>query len=137
MIKLVFKDATGREAQFPLTSELTVGRDEKCDVVLADPRVSRRHARVYIEWHQAVIEDLGSRNGTFVNRRQIIEPRQLQPGDTISIGSYRLQLVETNPLMDYVAPTRIVTQDELNALSDSTAKMGPGEAVTDPKLPRK
>jgi pSer/pThr/pTyr-binding forkhead associated (FHA) protein len=118
MIKLVLKDSKGREAQFPLTSELIIGRDENCDIALADPRISRRHARVYLEGRQAVIEDLGSRNGTFVNRKQIVEPQRLNRGDLITVGKFKLQLVETNPLMDYVAPTQVVSAEDLDRLTE-------------------
>jgi len=118
MIKLVMKDSKGREAQFPLTCELIIGRDEKCDIALADPRISRRHARVYIEGRQAAIEDLGSRNGTFVNRKQIVGPQRLSPGDLINVGKFKLQLVETNPLLDYVAPTQVVSAEELDRLTE-------------------
>jgi ABC transport system ATP-binding/permease protein len=50
-----------------LSSPLTVGRGEDADLVLADVLVSRRHARVTPSDTGAVVEDLGSRNGTFVN----------------------------------------------------------------------
>ena len=63
-----------------------VGR-EGCDVVLADPGVSRRHAAV--RWLESgpAIEDLGSRNGTWVNEARIEGVSPLGPGDVVRIGS--------------------------------------------------
>jgi S1-C subfamily serine protease len=79
-------------AEFPASQhhELIIGRDPSCDVKF-DPDndlVSRRHARM----NQGpgpgtyTIADLGSRNGTFVNRQRIFEPVVLAPGDTVQLG---------------------------------------------------
>ncbi len=66
--------------------ELLIGRDEGCDLVISDRLVSRRHARIRLDGGQYFLEDLNSKNGTFVNGREISEPRLLEDGDEIQIA---------------------------------------------------
>jgi pSer/pThr/pTyr-binding forkhead associated (FHA) protein len=75
-----------------LVSPLTVGRAADADLVLADELVSRRHARVSQQGAGAVAEDLGSRNGTFVNGNQIHGPTRLVPGDQLQLGVTLVEL---------------------------------------------
>ncbi|MEI8376369.1 MAG: FHA domain-containing protein, partial [Planctomycetota bacterium] len=76
-----------------ITGQTTlVGRDNTCDLVLADPRVSRRHARLVRSGDQVSIEDLGSPNGTFVNGLRISALQTLRSGDLVAIGRFTLKL---------------------------------------------
>jgi hypothetical protein len=76
---------------FPLDSaELTIGRGENAGITLADPGISRMHARVVREGDDFVVEDLGSTNGTEVNG-QLIKRRRLADGDRVRLGSSTLQ----------------------------------------------
>ena len=68
------------------TGPLTIGRLPECDVVLADPNVSRRHAEIRRVEGGFVVADLNSLNGTRVNGARISE-RTLRDGDEISVGS--------------------------------------------------
>jgi hypothetical protein len=65
---------------------VTIGRMSDCEVVLADPRSSRRHAEIQPVGHGFVISDLGSMNGTMVNGTPIRE-HPLSDGDEIRLGS--------------------------------------------------
>lgn len=67
-------------------AELILGRGEECDVVIPDRQVSREHARIRLEGEGYVLEDLGSKNGTFVNGQRLSEPHLLQDGDEIQIA---------------------------------------------------
>lgn len=64
---------------------LTVGRGKDSHILLEDHLVSRNHAIIYPEGERIIIEDLNSRNGTFVNEEKI-KKQELQPGDKIRIG---------------------------------------------------
>jgi DNA-binding winged helix-turn-helix (wHTH) protein len=64
-----------------------IGRDMDAAVWLDSPQVSRRHARITITDEAATIEDLGSKNRTLVNDRQVTAPTRLIDGDSIQIGS--------------------------------------------------
>jgi pSer/pThr/pTyr-binding forkhead associated (FHA) protein len=66
---------------------ILVGRAPNADVRIADPRVSRLHARMEMRDDGVYVEDLGSRNGTRVDGEPIAGSRRLQAGDEIGVGS--------------------------------------------------
>lgn len=68
---------------------IIVGRLKDCDVVLSDPTVSGRHARLSWEDAHVVVEDLGSANGTFVRGERVRRAR-VRPGDEVRLGRARL-----------------------------------------------
>jgi DNA-binding winged helix-turn-helix (wHTH) protein len=63
-----------------------IGRDADADVVIDSAKVSRRHARIVVDDGGAVLEDLGSKNGTFLNGERLGGPAHLAHGDEIRIG---------------------------------------------------
>jgi pSer/pThr/pTyr-binding forkhead associated (FHA) protein len=92
---LVVRSGGGRAGEtFPLgTEETTIGRSPECDIFLDDVTVSRRHAVIKREGNQLEIEDLGSLNGTFLNRRRI-ESGELSDDDELQIGKYKLTFLQ-------------------------------------------
>src|SRR5262245_20833444 len=64
---------------------VTLGRHPNCDIRVTDDTVSRRHARIFARGGGYILEDLGSRNGTFVNGRQISGQARLSNHDRIHI----------------------------------------------------
>jgi DNA-binding winged helix-turn-helix (wHTH) protein len=70
-----------------------LGRGEDSLVALTEQRVSRRHAHIVVSQGLAILEDLGSRNGTYLNGRKIEGPVTLHSGDRIGIGSTQLLFV--------------------------------------------
>src|SRR5688572_7523847 len=70
--------------------EYVLGRDPNVEIYLDAPKVSRRHARITIAAARAAIEDLGSKNGTFVGDRRIDGSMAIGHGDVITIGSVKL-----------------------------------------------
>jgi pSer/pThr/pTyr-binding forkhead associated (FHA) protein len=77
---------------FDLGSELIVGRGEKCHVVLDDTYVSQVHARIFAKDDGYVLEDLGSTNGTYLNRQKVTAPVEVQRGDRVKIGRTVLEM---------------------------------------------
>ena len=71
--------------------ENLLGRDEQALLAIDSPAVSRHHARIIVTAGGASIEDLGSKNGTFVGGRRVKETVPLFDGDEIRLGSVRLQ----------------------------------------------
>jgi len=69
-----------------LDGENVIGRDEGVAVRIDAPGVSRRHARVIVSRGQAILEDLGSKNGTYVNDRRIDVPTPLPDGSVFRLG---------------------------------------------------
>ena len=88
---LVVRSGGGRagESFVPRGPRTLIGRSPDCDVFLDDVTVSRRHAELVAEDDRFTIRDLGSLNGTFVNRRRI-EAAQLEDDDEVQIGKYRM-----------------------------------------------
>jgi DNA-binding winged helix-turn-helix (wHTH) protein len=82
---------TSPTAEIRLThGENVLGRDGVGGARLDSSTVSRRHARIVVLGEKTTIEDLGSKNGTFVNNQPVTTPRTLADGDQIRIGSFLL-----------------------------------------------
>jgi transcriptional regulator with GAF, ATPase, and Fis domain len=72
--------------RIPLNGSLLVGRGPTADLQLVDGKVSREHCRVDASGARAMIEDLGSQNGTYVNGERIDRPTPLAEGDEVAVG---------------------------------------------------
>ena len=77
----------------PQGERTTIGRSPDCDIFLDDVTVSRKHAVLLEQDGEYVIEDQGSLNGTFVNRKRIDAGTRLESGDELQIGKYRLSFI--------------------------------------------
>ena len=132
--------------QLALDREVTIGRDESADFALSDPHASRRHCSVRLTNGQAVVTDLESSNGTFVNNQQVIGSAELGPGDDLLVGVTVLEIrgkeaETTRPLSgvravpdalrqpertpDYVPPAAPTAEAPAAAAADPTAKLDP------------
>jgi DNA-binding winged helix-turn-helix (wHTH) protein len=86
VLKWVGGRATLREGRQVL------GRDPDVDIFLNQPRVSRHHARITVASGRVTIEDIGSKNGTFVGSSRVDSARLLADGDVIALGAVELTL---------------------------------------------
>jgi hypothetical protein len=88
---LVVRSGGGRAGEHfaPHGERTTIGRSPDCDIFLDDVTVSRKHAVLAERDGDFVIEDQGSLNGTFLNRKRI-ESSRIEDGDELQIGKYRL-----------------------------------------------
>jgi pSer/pThr/pTyr-binding forkhead associated (FHA) protein len=88
---LVVRAGGGRVGEsFPLEGDrMTIGRRPDSDVFLDDVTVSRDHALIVRRGDEFHLDDLGSLNGTYVNRRRI-ETHHLADGDELQVGKYKL-----------------------------------------------
>ena len=82
----VVEPAETRGTVYDLTDELTMGRATGCHITLDDTYVSQLHARVFRRDGQIYIEDLGSTNGTYVNRTKVTAPLVVRRGDRLQVG---------------------------------------------------
>jgi pSer/pThr/pTyr-binding forkhead associated (FHA) protein len=89
----VVEPAELRGRTFPLAEELTVGRAAGCQVTLDDTYASQIHARVFARDGQLFVEDLGSTNGTYLNRRKVQGPQVMRRGDRLQVGNTMMELV--------------------------------------------
>ena len=84
---ITVRDAFGNQREIEISrTPFTLGRQGDNDLVLLDTRVSRRHAHIVKDGEAYLLEDVGSRHGTFVNGERLTAPRPLHPGDQISLG---------------------------------------------------
>ena len=87
---LVMQRGPGAGARFLLDAErTTAGRSTEADIFLDDVTVSRRHAEFVREGQMFWVRDVGSLNGTYVNRERI-DHVVLRPGDEVQIGKFRM-----------------------------------------------
>ncbi|HEY6962498.1 MAG TPA: FHA domain-containing protein [Gaiellaceae bacterium] len=92
---LVVRQGGGRagESFRPAGERTRIGRSPDCDIFLDDVTVSRNHAVLVEEDGHYVVEDQGSLNGTFVNRKRI-DRVPLREGDELQVGKYRMTFIE-------------------------------------------
>jgi predicted component of type VI protein secretion system len=136
-----FRCTAGHETQVIAWREtFTVGRSAENDLVVPDKRVSRRHARVRQVGDDYLVEDLGSDNGTFLNRRheviRVSTPQRLQPGDVLRVGpmhlSFEIDEPASKPLPSHaVAPS---TTDQFD-VEPATPTLAISETATGRVVP--
>ena len=92
---LVIRSGGGRVGEsFPLNGDrMTIGRRPDSDIFLDDVTVSRDHALLVRRGGDLYLDDLGSLNGSYVNRRRI-ESHRLEDGDELQIGKYKLTFLQ-------------------------------------------
>lgn len=72
--------------QWLIDHSLVIGRDAACDIVIPDRQVSRRHAQISPTENGVILEDLGSKNGTYLNNQLLSEAVKLKEADEIAIA---------------------------------------------------
>lgn len=85
---VVVTEDGGQPRTYPLSEDeaLTIGRAETCQIVLKDTYVSQAHTRIFAKEGSWYVEDLGSTNGTYLNRAKVGEASPLTPGDEVRLG---------------------------------------------------
>ncbi|MCG9477533.1 MAG: FHA domain-containing protein [Actinomycetia bacterium] len=75
-----------------LAGEVSIGRAAGCQVTIDDTYASQIHARIFNRDNQWQIEDLGSTNGTWLNRHKVAGPMVIKPGDVVQIGNTVMEM---------------------------------------------
>lgn len=134
MPTLVIKGPDGTEQEQDFVDQLTVGRAEGNDLILAEGGVSRKHARFFLEGDEVMVEDLGSANGTIVNGERIDGPTKLDPAAAIVLGDYEAQLkagTRARPKVDKgkakpsSRPTQAISRSQLAKSEPRATKVVP------------
>jgi len=79
-------------ATHALAPEMSIGRAAGCTIVIDDHYVSSVHTRVFRRDEQWMVEDLGSTNGTYLNRKKVTSPTVIHRGDQVQVGNVLLEL---------------------------------------------
>ncbi len=102
-------EGPGAGRQLVLDRPIVIGRSPETDFVLEDGQLSRRHARVSPAGDDsAVVEDLGSSNGTFVNHHELHGRARLDPGDELLVGVTLIQLRTSQQVASQPSAVRAV-----------------------------
>jgi pSer/pThr/pTyr-binding forkhead associated (FHA) protein len=102
MPRLILKFDDRIVNEYALGSVVTIGRLPDNMLVIDNPAVSGQHARILLEGDHYVVEDLRSKNGTFVNEQDVVRAR-LRNGDVLLVGKHKLVFDETADAESIVA----------------------------------
>lgn len=116
---------------------LVLGRDKGCDVVLTDETVSRKHARIVRGADGYYLEDLQSRNGTFLNGRRVNGPIRLRDGDGFRLYDVALTFSEgcAQSLKPTVSGSGVWLADEIASAEEASKRVGATVAEIDLSSP--
>lgn len=95
MARLVVESG-GERREYPIAGSLVIGRLRSNQVFIDDNKLSREHARIQFDGRVFMLQDLGSKNGTFHNGRRLEQPVALRPNDTVKVGEFTFRFL-TDP----------------------------------------
>jgi len=117
-------------------NKLLIGRAEECDVRPLSEDVSRRHCAVHVGPSEVWVEDLGSRNGTFVNGDKITAKVRVKDGDIIRVGALELKVSCNEPTAKAGSEDDVsrwlMADDQPAGMFDTTQMLGTDAAPTSP-----
>ncbi|MBP9842136.1 MAG: type III secretion system inner membrane ring subunit SctD [Simkaniaceae bacterium] len=116
MVKVVSGPNSGAEFAIEKGSSYIIGKDPTtCDIAFHDLSVSRQHAKLYVNHDNLVeVEDLGSRNGTYINGQPLTHPTPLASSDLIALGTTSLLVIDREQSRATIvsAPLPLATEEE-------------------------
>jgi pSer/pThr/pTyr-binding forkhead associated (FHA) protein len=125
ILEIVEGDDAGR--QTPLEGSIEIGREASTGLPIDDEQASRRHTRVTAEGDHALVEDLGSTNGTYLNGQPIEGQRTLRPGDRLRVG---LTIFELRTAADVQRqPSAVIPVPQVTKLSGGVLEPVPEEEL--------
>jgi serine phosphatase RsbU (regulator of sigma subunit) len=117
MFQLVARNGYEAGRRYELRSgKYVLGRHPECQIVIDVGAVSRQHCALLVEGAACYVEDLKSRNGTFVNGTQIAERQRLKEGDVLQICEAEFQFVESTIASATPGPTLVVNKEVASLL---------------------
>ena len=137
MAELVVKSGKHRGRKVRLaTGETLVGREKGCPIRLATNDVSRRHCKLVVaaagDGETVTVEDLGSRNGTFVNDRAVAGVTPLSPGDRLRVGPVLFLLPDPDEASESEVVNWLVPPPAAGTVTDEEPTEGDTVVADDP-----
>lgn len=126
MASLILK-TDSRVTKFSIPGVAVIGRDKDCTIAIDDKQASRKHSRIFFDGRCFFVEDLGSRNGTFVNGVRIAQRTPLKPGDVLRIGVHTFTFSDDRP---EAVPARPQPQSERKLETRKPASPPEGSEAT-------
>jgi len=138
MLEIV--EGPGAGKQFDIATAVVIGRDNSADLVIDDSQASRRHARIEPSGHGAVVEDMDSTNGTFINDSELHGRAELGPDDELLIGVTVMQVrtpqaVERQPSVVRTVPAFAATESRPTFTDAVTGDRPAGTGPIDSGVP--
>ncbi len=141
MLEIVEGPGAGR--QFTIDHAVVIGRDNTADLVIDDSQASRRHARLEPTAHGALVEDMDSTNGTFINDSELHGRAEIGPHDELLIGVTVMQVrtpqeVQRQPSAVRATPAFAIPESRptfTDAVTGQQAPAGPRDSGV-PELER-
>ncbi len=116
--------------------EFIIGRDSQADLVIPSPAVSRRHARLFWQDGQCLVEDLGSSNKTYLNEQLLDVAKPLKSGDSLRLGgAIRLSYVVTDGLDELTVIPGAAAPPSVSLTREEAAPSGETRTLTAPESP--
>lgn len=113
-VKLRVLEGSEKSLEIPLKGpKFFVGRDKTCHLRPRSDLISRHHCVILLEPESVVVRDFGSKNGTLVNGERVVDRQKLAPGDELTIGPLKFEVVIEMP-----APTRSSNDDSIHSDAD-------------------
>ena len=119
-LKVMRGSHAGKEIRIPI-AHFFIGRGEECHLRPASDLISRKHCALLVEEHRVVLQDFGSKNGSYVNGRRVEGSWVLESGDILQIGPLQFEV-----LLEAVTPTR---RPVIKSVKEAAARAA--EATTD------
>lgn len=124
-----------------LAGTLEIGRDPSAGLALRDAQASRHHARISVRSDGAIVEDLGSSNGTFINQNEVYAPTRVGAGDELLIGVSVIQVrsaaqVATQPSAVHLVPPALAVPQREPTFVDPPQRTEPKSRAVSPELDR-
>jgi pSer/pThr/pTyr-binding forkhead associated (FHA) protein len=116
----------------PIDRAMVIGRSLDCDLVLAEPILSRHHCRLEPVLEGWAVVDLGSRNGTFVNAKRVKERQVLAGGDIVTVGRAHIHFHASGYNPPRQAPTPIPRDPNAETITMSDSMIGRALPFTRP-----
>lgn len=134
-VTLVLVSEEGKSQEVALKRPLNViGRQTDVAIRIPSQNVSRHHCEVSIADHKVVIKDLGSSNGTFVNKKRVTQT-DLKPGDKISVGG-KVFVVRINSIPEDIDAEDAFDDGFVPVASVPTGSQAPAAPVAKPAAPK-